>query len=88
MCNTGNTMIKRNTAVVSISLPPDILAQLESWAKTERKSKTELIKEAWSFYRTWKIRKDIKELRQEGEKIRKQFNFKTEQDLYDYIHGD
>ena len=81
-------MIKRNTAVVSISLPPDILAQLESWAKLERKSRTELIKEALNFYRTWKLKKDIKELRVEGEKVRKRFGFKTEQDLYDYLHGD
>lgn len=81
-------MIKRNTAVVSISLPPDILAQLNQWAKLERKSKTELIKEAWNFYRTWKIKRDITELRKEGEKIRKEFGFKTEQDLYDFIHGD
>ncbi len=81
-------MVKRNTAVVSISLPPDILVQLESWAKLERKSKTELIKEALSFYRTWKLKQDIKELRKEGEKIKQKFGFKTEQDLYDYIHGD
>ena len=81
-------MIKRNTAVVSISLPPDILAQLESWAKLERKSRTELIKEALSWYRQWKFKKDWTELRKEGDKIRKKFNFKTEQDLYNYIHSD
>lgn len=81
-------MIKRNTAVVSISLPQDILAQLESWAKLERKSKTELIKEALSWYKRWKFRKEWIELRKEGEKIRKEFGLKTEQDLYDYIHSD
>lgn len=78
----------RNTAVVSISLPPDVLAQLNQWAKLERKSKTELIKEALSWYRTWKLKKDIKELREEGEKIRNKFGFKTEEDLYEFIHGD
>lgn len=81
-------MVKRNTAVVSISLPQDILAQLNQWAKLERKSKTELIKEAWSFYRAWKLKRNIKELRKVGEKIRKEFGFKTEQDLYDFIHPD
>lgn len=81
-------MIKRNTAVVSISLPPDILAQLNKWARLERKSKTELIKEALKWYRHWKFKKDWVQFRKEGEKIRKQFNLKTEQDLYDYIHGD
>lgn len=81
-------MIKRNTAVVSISLPPDVLAQLNQWAKLERKSKTELIKEALSWYRQWKFKRDWAELRKKGEEIRKEFGFKTEQDLYDYIHGD
>lgn len=81
-------MVKRNTAVVSISLPPDILAQLESWAKLERKTKTELIKEALKWYRRWKFKKEWAELRKEGDKIRKEFNLKTEQDLYDYIHSD
>lgn len=81
-------MVKRNTAVVSISLPFDSLAQLESWAKLERKSKTELIKEALKWYRQWKFRKDWADLRKMGEKIRKDYGLKTEQDLYDYIHGD
>lgn len=81
-------MIKRNTAVVSISLPQEILAQLEQWARVERKTKTELVRDALNWYRTWKLKKDIKELRKEGEKIRKRFDFKTEQDLYDFIHRD
>lgn len=78
----------RSTAVVSISLPQEVLTQLNQWAKLERKSKTELIREALNWYRSWKFKRDWKELRKEGEKIRKKFNFKTEDDLYEYIHGD
>lgn len=81
-------MIKRNTAVVSISLPQDILAQLNQWAKLERKSKTELVKEALRWYRRWKFKREWALLRKEGEEIRKQFGLKTEQDLYDYIHSE
>lgn len=81
-------MIKRNTAVVSISLPQDVLAELNKWAKLERKSKTELVKEAWNFYRLWKIKREIKEIRKWGEETRKKFGFKTEDELYDYIHSD
>lgn len=81
-------MIKRNTAVVSISLPQEVLAQLNQWAKLERKNKTELIKEALRWYRVWKFRKDWQELRKLGEETRKKFGFKTEDDLYEYIHGD
>ncbi len=81
-------MIRRNTAVVSISLPQDILAQLNKWAKLERKSKTEFIKEALSWYSQWRFKRDWVDLREKGEEIRKEFGLKTEQDLYDYIHGD
>lgn len=78
----------RSTAVVSISLPQEVLTQLNQWAKLERKSKTELIKEALGWYRRWKFKRDWTELRKEGEKIRKKFGFKTEDDLYEFIHGD
>lgn len=81
-------MIKRNTAVVSISLPQKVLAELNSWAELERKTKTEIVKEALSWYRNWKLKKDINELRDLGKKTRKKFNFQTEEDLYQYIHGD
>lgn len=78
----------RNTAVVSISLAQDEAAQLTKWAKLERKTKTEVIREALDWYRRWRLKRDIAELRREGEKIRKQFNIKTEDDLYKFIHGD
>ena len=87
-CNTVITMIKRNSAVVSLSLPQQVLAELNRWAKLERKTKTQLLKEAWSFYRTWRLKKDIADLRKLGEKTRQKFNFKTEDELYEYIHGD
>ena len=81
-------MIKRNTAVVSLSLPQQVLSDLNRWAKLERKTKTQLLKEAWSFYRTLRIKRDIKYLRKLGEQTRKKFDFKTEDDLYNFIHGD
>lgn len=78
----------RNTAVLSISVPQDMMAEITKWAKLERKSKTELIQEAIKWYRRWRLKRDIAELRKEGEKIRKEFNIKTEEDLYEFIHGD
>lgn len=80
--------MKRNTAVVSISLPQELLIELNSWSKLENRTKTDLIKEALSLYRSWKLKKDITELRKLGDETRKKFNFKTEDDLYEYIHGD
>lgn len=88
LCNTSITMA-RTTAVISVSLPPDILSDLIKWSKLEGKSKTSLIKEALIWYRRWKLKRDIVELRKEGEKISKEFNLKTEEDLYKFLgHGD
>lgn len=78
----------RNTAVLSISVPQDMMSEITKWAKLESKSKTELIQEAIRWYRRWRLKRDIAELREEGEKIRKEFNIKTEEDLYEYIHSD
>lgn len=87
VCNTGNTMA-RNTAIVSISLPQEMLIDLIKWAKLERKTKTELVREALQWYKRWRLKREITELRKTGEKIRKEFNLKTEDDLYKFIHGD
>lgn len=88
LSNTSITMSGRNTAVVSISLPQEILEQITRWAKLENKSKTELIKEAWELYRTWKIKKNLKHIRRLGEETRKKFGFKTEDELFEYIHSE
>lgn len=81
-------MIYRNTRVLSLSLPPATFEEIDRFAKVERKTKTELLKQAWDFYRTWKIKKDVADLRKLGEGTRKKFGFKTEDELYEYIHGD
>lgn len=78
----------RTTAVLSISVPQDMMSEITKWSKLERKTKTELIQEAIKWYRRWRLKRDIAELRKEGEKIRKQFNIKTEDDLYEFIHSD
>lgn len=81
-------MISRNTRIMSLSLPPSVAQEIERMAKLERKTRTQLLREAWSFYKTWKLKKDIGELRKLGEQTRKKFGFKTEDELYEYIHGD
>ena len=87
LCNTGNTMA-RSTAVLSISVPQNMMSEITKWSKLERKSKTELIQEAIKWYRRWKFNKNWAYIRKRGEETRKKFNLKTEDDLYEFIHGD
>jgi len=81
-------MIARNTQILSVSLPKEIMADVEKMAKIERRSKSDLIREMIQLYRSWKLKRDWKKIRAMGEDIRKKFNFKNEDELFEYIHGD
>ncbi|HCS78622.1 TPA: hypothetical protein DIV55_02660 [Patescibacteria group bacterium] len=81
-------MIARNTQILSVSLPKEIMADVEKMAKIERRSKSDLIREMIQLYRSWKFKRDWKKIRAMGEDIRKKFNFKNEDELFEYIHGD
>ena len=78
----------RATTVISISMPKDILVDLIKWARVERKTKTELLRDAFAWYRSWKLKKEVRGLREQGQQLRKKFNLKTEEDLYKFIHSD
>ena len=81
-------MIARNTQILSVSLPKEIMADVEKMAKIERRSKSDLIREMIQLYPSWKFKRDWKKIRAMGEDIRKKFNFKNEDELFEYIHGD
>ena len=81
-------MTHRNTQILSVSLPKEIMAEVEKMAKIERRSKSELVREMVRLYRLWKFERDWKKIRAMGEDIRKKFNFKNEDELFEYIHGD
>ena len=81
-------MTYRNTQILSVSLPKEIMEEVEKMAKIERRSKSALVREMVKLYRLWKSERDWKKLRKLGEETRKKFGFKTEDELFEYIHGD
>lgn len=81
-------MAYRNTQILSVSLPKEIMEDVEKLAKIERRSKSELVREMVRLYKKWQFEKDWKKLREIGEKTRKKYNFKTEDELFEYIHSD
>lgn len=73
----------RNTAVISVSLPPEALAILEQVTKKSSKTRSEVIKEllilnyrnrSWDQIFTW------------GRQTKEKFNIKSEEDILKIIN--
>lgn len=80
--------MNRNTNVLSVSLPPEIYKQIESLSKQEKKTKSQLVRDMLVVYRRQLYEKEWPKIRKMGEEIRKKYNFKNEDELLEYIHGD
>lgn len=81
-------MISRNTRILSVSLPPSVLEEIERTARREKMTKSALIREMVKLYRRWKFEGDWQKIRAMGEDIKKKFNLKNEDDLLELIHSD
>lgn len=75
--------MQRNTAVISISLPPEILAILEKITKKTAKTRSDVVKEllmtyyndqSWEQIFTW------------GRKTKEKFDIKSEEDIVKLIN--
>ena len=73
----------RNTTVISISLPPDILAILEQLARKTTKTRSEIIKELLVAYRQ---EKSWEQVFSWGRKTKERFNIENEEDILKMIN--
>lgn len=75
--------MQRNTAVISISLPPEILAILEKITKKTAKTRSDVIKELLMTYykdQSWEQIFDW------GRKTKEKYNIKSEEDILTLIN--
>lgn len=75
--------MQRNTAVISISLPPEILSILEKLSKKTAKTRSEIIKELLVTYyqdESWEQIFDW------GRKTKEKFDIKSEEDIVKLIN--
>lgn len=86
--NRQSLSTSRNTNVLSVSLPPEIYKQIESLSKQEKKTKSQLVRDMFVVYRRQLYEKEWPKIRKMGEEIRKKYDFKNEDELLEYIHGD
>lgn len=73
----------RNTAVISISLPPEILAILEQLTRKTSKTRSEIIKDLLvSYYQD----KSWEQIFSWGRKTKEKFKIKSEEDILKIIN--
>ncbi len=80
--------MNRNTQVLSVSLDPEVYRRLEKLAKSKKRSKSRLVSDMIVEYSVSDFRKQWAKVRKMGEEIRKEYKFKNEDELLEYIHGD
>lgn len=86
--NKQSPSTSRNTQVLSVSLAPEVYKQLERLARSKRRSKSRLVSDMIVEYSVSDFRKQWAKVRKMGEEIRKEYKFKNEDELFEYIHGD
>ncbi len=73
----------RNTAVISISLPPEVLAILEKITRKTSKTRSEVVKELLvSYYQD----KSWEQIFTWGRKTKEKYNIKREEDIIKIIN--
>ena len=65
----------RTAKVMSLSLPPEMEAEVQSVAKEERRTVSELLREA---FRQYLANRDLASVRREGRRIAKRLKLKPE----------
>ena len=72
----------RKNAVTTFSLPREIINETEELAKQEKKTKSEVVREAIAqYYSNYKWR----QLQKFGKKKANELGLKTEQEVYDWL---
>jgi len=77
----------RFSRVLSFSLPPDTARKIEDFARSENRSKSELLREMVSVYERFRAETGWREMFIFGEETAKRFKIKDEADLFKILGG-
>ena len=77
----------RVSKVLSFSLPPDTASKIEDLAKSENRSKSELLREMVSVYERFQAETEWQELFTFGEETARRFKIKNEDELFKILGG-
>lgn len=77
----------RTSKVLSFSLPPDTASKIERIAKSENRSRSELLREMVSVYERYHAEVEWRELFAFGEETARRFKIKSEDELFKILGG-
>ena len=77
----------RTSKVMSFSLPPETASKIESLAKSENRSRSELLREMVSVYERFQAETEWQELFAFGEETAIRFKIKNEDELFKILGG-
>jgi predicted transcriptional regulator len=81
------SVLARVSKVLSFSLPPDTASKIENLAKSENRSRSELLREMVNVYERYQAEAEWQELFIFGEETAKRFKIKNEAELFKILGG-
>ncbi|MDD5747768.1 MAG: ribbon-helix-helix protein, CopG family [Actinomycetota bacterium] len=79
--------MSRVSKVVSFSMPPGTARRIDSIAKSENRSRSELLREMVDVYERYQADSDWRELFSFGEATVRRFKIKSEDELFEILGG-
>ena len=88
LCNNKLWVIAlgKKSKVLSLSVSPEIALELDSMAKTEDKSRSEIFKEMFKTYKESLAEREWRELFSFGKETAKRFEIKDEEELFKILN--
>lgn len=88
LCNNKSQVmnLSRKSKVLSLSVPPEIVEELNELAKTEDKSRSEIFKEMFKTYKESLAEREWRELFSFGKETAKRFKIKDEEELFKILN--
>lgn len=79
-------MLGRTTQTMTVSLPPEIMKEVERRARIERKSKSQLFRDMFTAYEELQRERRWQNARSAGKRAFKRLNITSEEDLDRILH--
>jgi len=79
-------MLSRTTKIMSVSLPPEMVKEVERLAAIEKKSKSQLFRDMFALYEEVQREKRWQNVRRTGNRAVKRLGITSEEDIDSLIH--
>ncbi len=79
-------MLGRTTETMTVSLPPEMMKEIEKMTRIERKSRSQLVRDAIALYEEMQAERRWQNARKAGRRAVKRLGITTDEELDKIIH--